>query len=182
MKSIVLTSLVIITAGTLTGCGSNSKQENKADQNILSTTKTSLTTAVKKYHATYANTSITSVELEKTVGKPVYTIEGMDDSREYEVHINGTNGKVMSKKSESLDQDERGQRSEKEVDPAKVISLKKAQRVALKKVGSGSATEFSLSKETGITHWKVQVSHGNGETEVTINAKNGKVLATEKDD
>ncbi|WP_251545614.1 PepSY domain-containing protein [Limosilactobacillus caecicola] len=134
--------------------------------------------AVKKFQKRYANAQVTSLTLEKKFGQYRYEIEGYDQSKERSMDINAKTGKVIKTSSDRLESDDQNQR----LDFSKLINRKKANQVATKAVKGSKGIEWTLDHENGQAVWEVVVQKGRHETEVVINAQNGKVLHTEQDD
>ncbi len=63
-----------------------------------------------------------------------------------------------------------------------MITIEEAAKIAVDKVGSGTATDWDLDKDLGTTYWEVKVKNGNQSTSVKINSETGEVLSTEQDD
>lgn len=136
--------------------------------------KLTRTQAVKKFTQKFGNKSIESISLKPSGNKYVYTVEGFDSTKEYEVKVNAKTGKIISSKSERLDADDH----KSAVNLKKAISRSSATKIA-KKHASGKAVEWTLEKENGKSVWVVEFANG---TEVEINALTKKVISVEKDD
>lgn len=191
--------LALLLSVSLAGCSSNESSKNN-DQNsqststsqsvkstqtksTLSTVKVSLVTAIKTYQQTFSNSDITGLSLEKELGRYQYEVEGVDDSKEHSLKLDANTGKILTKKSESLDADETNgaERSEK-VNLNKLISVKRAVELAQKKAQEMTATEISLDQETNQTYWDVQFEHQGKETSVKLDSQTGRILDVEHDD
>lgn len=181
-KYLFAMSAVILTMGLATGCSvgnttNGSSEKVSTTKSLKNQAKITVRDATDIYQQTFPETDIISVELKKTLGKPIYTIEGADSTTEYQLDINAINKKIKQKSEEPLDEDDINEAKTKKIDFDQVISLKKAAQIAENKVENGQSTEFKLEKEHEITTWEVKVK----DTEVTINAKTGKVIKTEDD-
>lgn len=139
--------------------------------------------AIKLYQETYGDSDITSIDLEMSLGTPVYKIEGRDDTKEYEVNINAENEEIVSQKEENLDNEDQGatERSNDALDLDGIISVDEAASIA-EGAATGSAEEFSLDKDFGTTYWEVKVVNGSSESDIKINAKTSEILEQENDD
>ena len=62
------------------------------------------------------------------------------------------------------------------------MSIEKAAEIAVQQVGGGTATDWDLDKDLGITFWEVTVENNQQETTVKMNAQTGEILETEVDD
>lgn len=140
--------------------------------------------AISVFHSEYPDTDITSIELDSTLGKYYYEIEGRDDSVEYTAKIDAKSKKISNKEKDRLDADDRGadHRASEKLDTKNIISVTKAAEIAKKEVGKGKATDWKLDKELDTTYWEVKIKNKSKITEVMIDAKEGDVLSTELDD
>lgn len=184
MKKYFLGIVLLLMTGVIVGCsnGSNSSDNNSATTSELKDeTKVSVNEAIKLYQKNFPKADIISIELEKYLGKPVYTIEGADKTTEYQLNINAINKKVKQKSEEPLDEEDRSEAKTEKLDLNNLITLNKAAQIAKKAAKGGKATEFKLEQKLGVTFWEVKVVDGHTETEVQIDAQKGKVLKTEKD-
>jgi uncharacterized membrane protein YkoI len=125
---------------------------------------------------------VTSIELEDQLGRPVYTLEGVGGTQEHELQLNGRTGKVISKKSEMLDQDDQADAERDRLNLNKVISPSKAVAIAVHDRNGGYASELKLDKDNDTTYWEVQVHQGKQQVDVKIDAYEGSILETEHDD
>lgn len=194
MKKIIIFGLTIGFLGILAGCRSNSTDSanSSTSQTTSSQSKTSseesfkvsVDEAIKAYQDAYPDSDITSLELESSLGKYVYKIEGVDDEKEYEMTVNADTKDVSKEKEETLDAEDKGgvKRKEDKLDLDKLLSVEKVSDLAIAHVGSGKATEWSLDKDLGTTYWEVKVKDGQKETKVKVDAQSGKILESETDD
>jgi uncharacterized membrane protein YkoI len=149
---------------------------------VTDTTKVSLNAAIKAFQQQYPDASLTSIELEDQLGRPVYTLEGVGGTQEHELQLNGRTGKVISKHSERLDQDDQAEVENDRLNLKKVISPSKAVAIAVHDRNGGYASELKLDKDNGTTYWEVQVHQGKQQVEIKIDAQEGSILKTEHDD
>ncbi|MGP5430980.1 PepSY domain-containing protein [Enterococcus malodoratus] len=199
MKKIVILGLSVALLGGLAGCGtdsddsaSSSSSTQKTSQTSNSQTSSEATTnfkvsvddAIKAYQEAYPDSDITSVDLETSFGKYLYKIEGVDDNKEYEVRVDADSKEVSKEREENLDTEDKDgvKRKEDKLDLDNLLSVEKVSDIAVKHVGKGKATDWSLDKDMGKTYWEVKVMDGHKETEVKIDAKSGDVLESETDD
>lgn len=199
MKKIVILGLSVALLGGLAGCGtdsddsaSSSSSTQKTSQTSNSQTsseantnfKVSVDDAIKAYQEAYPDSDITSVDLETSFGKYLYKIEGVDDNKEYEVRVDADSKEVSKEREENLDTEDKDgvKRKEDKLDLDNLLSVEKVSDIAVKHVGKGKATDWSLDKDMGKTYWEVKVMDGHKETEVKIDAKSGDVLESETDD
>lgn len=92
--------LALLTVVLLAGCGTRQSTQNKATsqstssqsnstKSVTAKTKVSLAVAIKKFQQQYPDASVTSIELEDQLGRPVYTLEGVGGTQEHELQLNG---------------------------------------------------------------------------------------------
>ena len=185
--------LALLSVALLAGCGTRQSSQGKttsqststqssSTKSVTATTKVSLTAAIKKFQQQFPNASVTSIELEDQLGRPVYTLEGVGGTQEHELQLNGRNGKVISKKSEMLDQDDQADAERDRLNLNKVISPSKAVAIAVHDRNGGYASELKLDKDNDTTYWEVQVHQGKQQVDVKIDAYEGSILETEHDD
>ena len=185
--------LALLSVALLAGCGTRQSSQGKttsqststqssSTKSVTATTKVSLTAAIKKFQQQFPNASVTSIELEDQLGRPVYTLEGVGGTQEHELQLNGRTGKVISKKSEMLDQDDQADAERDRLNLNKVISPSKAVAIAVHDRTGGYASELKLDKDNDTTYWEVQVHQGKQQVDVKIDAYEGSILETEHDD
>ncbi|EQM55229.1 hypothetical protein N692_00995 [Lactiplantibacillus plantarum EGD-AQ4] len=185
--------LVLLSVILLAGCGTqqsekdqaasqSSQSQSSSTKNVTDTTKVSLNAAIKTFQQQYPDASLTSIELEDQLGRPVYTLEGVGGTQEHELQLNGRTGKVISKHSERLDQDDQAEAENDQLNLKKVISPSKAVAIAVHDRNGGYASELKLDKDNGKTYWEVQVHQGKQQVEIKIDAQEGSILKTEHDD
>lgn len=188
MKKIILFSLTSLLFLVLTACGTKQSQttsDKKSNDpvSILDKTKLSVADSIKRYQETYPNSDITSLELEETLGQPVYKIEGLDDQKEYELVLNAKTKEISKQNEKQLETDEQGgqERNEEKLNLDQLITLQKAAKIAQQKA-DGTPVEFELNQELNVTYWEVKLKAGTKEHSVKLNAQSGEVLSQETDD
>ncbi|AUI78933.1 PepSY domain-containing protein [Lactiplantibacillus pentosus] len=185
--------LVLLSVILLAGCGTRQSEKDEvtsqsrtsqssSTKSVTDTTKVSLNAAIKAFQQQYPDASLTSIELEDQLGRPVYTLEGVGGTQEHELQLNGRTGKVISKHSERLDQDDQAEVENDRLNLKKVISPSKAVAIAVHDRNGGYARELKLDKDNGTTYWEVQVHQGKQQVEIKIDAQEGSILKTEHDD
>lgn len=140
--------------------------------------KVSVARAIDLFQTKYPDAVITSLELDSDGGSYFYKIEGVDDQNEYYLKINAIDEKVDAWNPEKLDRDEQHGRKKAEdaLDVTNLLSIEEAAKIALEKVGSGTATKWTLDKELETTYWEVKIKDGNQTTDVKINSQTGEEL------
>ena len=130
--------------------------------------------AIDQFNKKYPDKHLNEVELESDKGKYVYKVKGFDNTNEYKVKVNAKDGKLISNKSEKLDQNEK----EYALDPGKAISRDEASQIAEKAAKKGNSIEWKLEQEKeNQAVWEVKVKDGRTVKEVKIDAGSKKVLA-----
>ncbi|MDT2827792.1 MAG: PepSY domain-containing protein [Enterococcus viikkiensis] len=199
MKKIIIFGLSLGFIGGLAGCGSEptdsansntaqttsqSSQSQASSEGNAQSFKVSVEEAIKAYQEAYPNSDVTSLDLESSLGKYVYKIEGVDDEKEYEMTVNADTKDMSKEREEMLDAEDKNgaKRKEDKLELNKLLSVEKVSALAVEHVGKGEATEWGLDKDLGTTYWEVKVKDGQKETEVKVDAQSGKILESETDD
>ncbi|MBO0462197.1 PepSY domain-containing protein [Enterococcus sp. DIV1298c] len=161
-----------------------SSSEASSSQSTNPEIKVSVERAIELFQNKYPDAAVTSLELDSDWGSYFYKIEGVDDENEYSVRINANDEQLDAENPERLDRDEQNgqKKSEDALDVSNLISIEEAGKIAVEKVGGGTATDWDLDKELGTTYWDVKVKNGNQTTNVKINSQTGEILSTEIDD
>lgn len=200
MKKVINFSLLLVLLGALAACKSNTenvstgsptKETQTSQSSTVSTIESSevasdhlkvrLDDAINQYREIYPDTDITSIELNQSLGKHFYKIEGTDDQKEYEIRVDSETREVTQEREEVLDaEDQNGvKRSEDSLDLKDILGIEEISSIAEKQVGKGEAVEWNLDQEMGITYWKVTVSEGYKDVEVKLDAQTGELLETD---
>lgn len=186
-KKIAVTGIALVGLGTA-AVATTQIAEPTIAQAASSKIKISQSSAIKKFHAKYKKAKIESITLEKEHGRYVYEIERYTSTREYDMKINASSGKVISHHSEKMDHDDRAEmdhddRAEKRaINLKKTISRSTASKIAQKKVSGSKAVEWTLNRSGKRTVWDVTVTKHGNESEVKIDAHTKKVLSVDYDD
>ena len=176
LKSLAVLSM---SAVVLTACGndtpkdetksteSNTNQDTNTTKDViaLKDVKTSPEDAVKKAEETYKGQKLKGISFENSNGEWAYKVTQQKSGEESEVLVDDKNKKVINKKTEKED-------TVNENDNFKysdAIDYKKAIK------------EWSLEKDDGKLVYNIDLKKGNKKQEVTVDAKNGKVLKSEQD-
>lgn len=154
-------------------------QGNAALTNLPMTTQE----AIDLYNENYPDSDITQIELEMSLGTPVYQVSGRNNTEEFEIRFNATSKEIISQQTEQVDRDEQNDldRQQDAIDVSNIITADEAATIASNTV-SGTVDEIKLDKDDGIVYWEVKLKEGRMENEVKINAQSGDVLTTEQDD
>ncbi|MDM5210325.1 PepSY domain-containing protein [Peribacillus sp. NJ4] len=103
----------------------------------------------------------------------VKTKEGYQD-----VDIDAEKGEILSQEMENDDDEDMS--TQQAVETAK-ISMDQAEKIALKEV-DGQVTDAELDSENGILVYELEISQGQKEYDVVVDATTGKVLKNQLDD
>lgn len=199
MKRVNLGIGIVIIGMIFAGCSVDKKgqtvestsqiKQEKTTNSKSSTTNQSasisitLDQAIKAYNGQYPDTTIVSLELDKSLGNYYYKIEGVDDDKEYEISVNASDGSLKKEREESLDrEDQNGVKKKADaIDTKNVLSIDETSKLAEKETGKGKAMEWKLEQELGVTYWEVKVVDGSNDYEVKINAQTGEILEKSAD-
>ncbi|MEB7753081.1 PepSY domain-containing protein [Staphylococcus pseudoxylosus] len=181
--------LVTITASAilLTACGngssdSDTKSEssnNKGDNKqviALDKIKTSPEDAIKKAQDVYSGQNLKGISYEKSNGEWSYKIEQQKSGEESEVIISDKNKKVLNKETEK--EDSVNKNDEFKYNDA--IDYKEAIKKGQKEF-DGDIKEWSLSEDDGKLVYDMDIQKDKTKHEITVDAKNGKILNNEED-
>ncbi|MDM5220611.1 PepSY domain-containing protein [Peribacillus sp. RS7] len=103
----------------------------------------------------------------------VKTKEGYQD-----VDVDAEKGEILSQEMENDDDEDMS--TQQAVETAK-ISMDQAEKIALKEV-DGQVTDAELDSENGILVYELEISQGQKEYDVVVDATTGKVLKNQLDD
>lgn len=195
MKKIAL-AIVLLSALTVAGCSdqgnnpppaepesTNSSMSSDTNQSKVGIVhlKVSTEDAIQRYREAYPDTDITSISLEYKLGRPIYQIEGVDDTKEYELTINADTNDILQQQDENLDQDDQNKRQEEALQLDGILNADKIAEIAHSNA-RGDVVEMELTKDLGTTYWEVKLEDGKLETELKIDAQTGNILEKEQDD
>ncbi|MBC1475529.1 hypothetical protein HB852_12995 [Listeria grandensis] len=202
-KKISVIAMTTVMVGTLAACGDddangdnnnngNNTQQTTDSGSSSNTTTTDLnnkkfsmsyTEAIEIFKNKHPKTDITSVELSQELGKFVYTIDGVDDSSEFEMKFDADTKAILQDNNEKLDREDANgvERANEKLDLTGIKTPQEAMTAALKQQ-AGTVKEWSIDREMNQTYFSVQVMNGTQEVEVKLDSKTLAVLSTEQDD
>ncbi|MBC1459203.1 PepSY domain-containing protein [Listeria newyorkensis] len=204
-KKISVIAMTTVMVGTLAACGDDDAKDNNNSNNTQQTTDSgtnsnsnsntsttdlnnkefsmSYTDAVEIFKNKHPETDITSIELSQELGKFVYTIDGVDDSNEFEMKFDADTKAILQDNNEKLDaEDANGkERANEKLDLTGIKTPQEAMTAALKQQ-AGTVKEWTIERELNQTYFSVQIMNGNQEVEVKLDSKTLEVLSTEQDD
>ncbi|MBC1340899.1 PepSY domain-containing protein [Listeria welshimeri] len=202
-KKLAAVGVTVLLVGALSACsfgdddkdtssnnGSKETTSSKSSSNNSSTDSLqnknfdmSYEDAVGAFKDKHSDAEISGVELEKNLGKYVYTIEGISNDNEYEMKFNAETKEQMSDETDKLDQEDAGG-VEKENEKLNLDGIKTPKEAMDKAISSqaGDVTSWNIERELDTTYYEVTVKQDNNKYDIKLNAKTLEVLQTEQDD
>ena len=176
----------------MTGCGKGEPESTPSQSSVSTEASTtvmeeasfvSLDKVISAYKEQQPNTDITSIELDKKLGKDLFKVTGRDIETEYEVSIDAVSGIVEKQEKETVDREEQTKADveQKKVELNGLLSIEDIMSKAKKETNLTEIDEMELTKELDKTYWKVSLKEGTTETEISLDAKSGDVLQIEAD-
>ncbi|UXS60526.1 PepSY domain-containing protein [Staphylococcus ureilyticus] len=180
-------ALVTASAILLTACGNGSSDSgtksessnNNGDNKqviALDKIKTSPEDAIKKAQDVYSGQNLKGISYEKSNGEWAYKIEQQKQGEESEVIISDKNKKVLNKETEKEDSVNKND----EFKYSDAIDYKEAIKKGQNEF-DGDIKEWSLSEDDGKLVYDMDIQKDKTKHEITVDAKNGKVLNNEED-
>ncbi|MEB8126419.1 peptidase [Staphylococcus succinus] len=181
-----LTTLTL-SAVLLTACGNSSSDSDKKSASssseesnekviTLNDIQTSPKAALKKAQSVYSGQNLKGISYEQHKGEWVYKIEQQKSNEESEVIVSDKDKALINKETEK----ENSVDSKEEFKYSDAINFKDAIKKGQKEV-DGDIKEWSLSKDNGKLVYDMDLKKGNTKYEVSVDAKNGELLNSEKD-
>lgn len=202
-KKLAAVGVTVLLVGALSACsfgdddkdtssnnGSKETTSSKSSSNNSSTDSLqnknfdmSYEDAVSAFKGKHSDAEISGVELEKNLGKYVYTIDGISNDNEYEMKFNAETKEQMSDEKDKLDQEDAGG-VEKENEKLNLDGIKTPKEAMDKAISSqaGDVTSWNIERELDTTYYEVTVKQDNNKYDIKLNAKTLEVLQTEQDD
>ncbi|MBF2507834.1 PepSY domain-containing protein [Listeria welshimeri] len=202
-KKLAAVGVTVLLVGALSACsfgdddkdtssnnGSKETTSSKSSSNNSSTDSLqnknfdmSYEDAVSAFKDKHSDAEISGVELEKNLGKYVYTIDGISNDNEYEMKFNAETKEQMSDETDKLDQEDAGG-VEKENEKLNLNGIKTPKEAMDKAISSqaGDVTSWNIERELDTTYYEVTVKQDNNKYDIKLNAKTLEVLQTEQDD
>ncbi|MBF2356234.1 PepSY domain-containing protein [Listeria welshimeri] len=202
-KKLAAVGVTVLLVGALSACsfgdddkdtssnnGSKETTSSKSSSNNSSTDSLqnknfdmSYEDAVSAFKDKHSDAEISGVELEKNLGKYVYTIDGISNDNEYEMKFNAETKEQMSDETDRLDQEDAGG-VEKENEKLNLDGIKTPKEAMDKAISSqaGDVTSWNIERELDTTYYEVTVKQDNNKYDIKLNAKTLEVLQTEQDD
>lgn len=202
-KKLAAVGVTVLLVGALSACsfgdddkdtssnnGSKETTSSKSSSNNSSTDSLqnknfdmSYEDAVSAIKDKHSDAEISGVELEKNLGKYVYTVDGISNDNEYEMKFNAETKEQMSDETDKLDQEDAGG-VEKENEKLNLNGIKTPKEAMDKAISSqaGDVTSWNIERELDTTYYEVTVKQDNNKYDIKLNAKTLEVLQTEQDD
>ncbi|MBC1742065.1 PepSY domain-containing protein [Listeria welshimeri] len=202
-KKLAAVGVTVLLVGALSACsfgdddkdtssnnGSKETTSSKSSSNNSSTDSLqnqnfdmSYEDAVSAFKDKHSDAEISGVELEKNLGKYVYTVDGISNDNEYEMKFNAETKEQMSDETDKLDQEDAGG-VEKENEKLNLDGIKTPKEAMDKAISSqaGDVTSWNIERELDTTYYEVTVKQDNNKYDIKLNAKTLEVLQTEQDD
>ncbi|EAG1710628.1 hypothetical protein BBW87_08380 [Listeria monocytogenes] len=139
--------------------------------------------AINAFKDKHSDAEISSVELEKSLGKYVYKVDGISNDNEYEMKFDAETKEQLSDETDRLDREDAGgvEKENEKIDLNGIKTPKEAMDKAVSEQ-SGDVTSWKIERELDTTYYEVTVKQDNNKYEIKLNAKTLDVLQTEQDD
>lgn len=197
-KKLATVGVAVLLVGALSACGSNDGKDTSSNSSSQETTTSksdnneslqnksfdmSYEDAINAFKEKHGDAEISSVELEKNLGKYVYKVDGVSNDNEYEMKFNAETKEQLSDETDKLDQEDAGG-VEKENEKLSLDGIKTPKEAMDKAVTeqAGDVTSWKIERELDTTYYEVTVKQDNKKYEIKLNAKTLDVLQTEQDD
>ncbi|MCD2223265.1 PepSY domain-containing protein [Listeria cossartiae] len=197
-KKLATVGVAVLLVGALSACGSNDDKDTSSNSSSQETTTSksdnneslqnksfdmSYEDAINAFKEKHGDAEISSVELEKNLGKYVYKVDGISNDNEYEIKFNAETKEQLSDETDKLDREDAGG-VEKENEKLSLDGIKTPKEAMDKAVTeqAGDVTSWKIERELDTTYYEVTVKQDNKKYEIKLNAKTLDVLQTEQDD
>ncbi|MBC1544299.1 PepSY domain-containing protein [Listeria cossartiae] len=197
-KKLVTVGVAVLLVGALSACGSNDDKDTSSNNSSKETTSSksdnndnlqnksfdmSYEDAINAFKDKHSDAEISSVELERNLGKYVYKVDGISNDNEYEMKFNAETKEQLSDETDKLDREDAGG-VEKENEKLSLDGIKTPKEAMDKAVTeqAGDVTSWKIERELDTTYYEVTVKQDNKKYEIKLNAKTLDVLQTEQDD
>lgn len=172
---LILTGVSLGAMLTLTACGSEEVDLKTADIDMT------IEDAVNNFNNTHADAQLTNVGLDYDNGKYIFSVDGFDDTNEYEMDFDAETKEVLNDKSEKLDSEDKYEVEtdvitiDNNIQPMDAMEAAVAER-------NGTVESYEVDSDFGQIVYDVTVKDGNTEAEVRINAVDGSVVGVENEE
>ncbi|EKB1221403.1 PepSY domain-containing protein [Listeria monocytogenes] len=201
-KRLATVGMTILLVGALSACSfsdkdtssNNSSKETTSSNNKSNDSNStdslqnksfdmSYEDAVSTFKDKHSDAEISSVELEKSLGKYMYTVDGISNDNEYEMKFNAETKEQLSDETDRLDQEDAGgiEKENEKLNLDEIQTPKEAMDKAISKQ-AGDVTSWNIERELDTTYYEVTVKQGAQKYDIKLNSKTLEVLQTEQDD
>ncbi|EAF5658059.1 PepSY domain-containing protein [Listeria innocua] len=201
-KKLATVGMAVLLVGALSACSFNDDKDTSSSNSSKETTSSksnsdksssdslqnksfdmSYEDAVKAFKDKHSDAEISSVELEKNLGKYIYKVEGISNDNEYEMKFNAETKEELADETDKLDKEDTGG-VEKENEKINLDGIKSPKEAMDKAVSeqAGDVTSWKIDRELDTTYYEVTVKQDNNKYEIKLNSKTLDILQTEQDD
>ncbi|MEN0637617.1 PepSY domain-containing protein [Listeria monocytogenes] len=201
-KKLATVGMTVLLVGALSACSFNDDKDTLSNNSNNETTSSkssnnesssdslqnksfdmSYEDAINAFKDKHSDAEISSVELEKSLGKYVYKVDGISNDNEYEMKFNAETKEQLSDETDRLDREDAGG-VEKENEKLSLDGIKSPKEAMDKAVSeqAGDVTSWKIERELDTTYYEVTVKQDNNKYEIKLNAKTLEILQTEQDD
>ncbi|EIU7101915.1 PepSY domain-containing protein [Listeria monocytogenes] len=201
-KKLATVGVAVLLVGALSACSFNDDKDTSSNNSKNETTSSkssnnesssdslqnksfdmSYEDAINVFKDKHSDAEISSVELEKGLGKYVYKVDGISNDNEYEMKFDAETKEQLSDEIDRLDREDAGgvEKENEKIDLNGIKTPKEAMDKAVSEQ-SGDVTSWKIERELDTTYYEVTVKQDNNKYEIKLNAKTLDVLQTEQDD
>ncbi|HEM1118947.1 TPA: PepSY domain-containing protein [Listeria monocytogenes] len=201
-RKLATVGMTVLLVGALSACRFNDDKDTSSNNSSNETTSSkssnnesssdslqnksfdmSYEDAINAFKDKHSDAEISSVELEKSLGKYVYKVDGISNDNEYEMKFNAETKEQLSDETDRLDREDAGG-VEKENEKLSLDGIKSPKEAMDKAVSeqAGDVTSWKIERELDTTYYEVTVKQDNNKYEIKLNAKTLEILQTEQDD
>ncbi|ALQ17868.1 PepSY domain-containing protein [Listeria monocytogenes] len=201
-KKLATVGVAVLLVGALSACSFNDDKDTSSNSSKNETTSSkssnnesssdslqnksfdmSYEDAINAFKDKHSDAEISSVELEKSLGKYVYKVDGISNDNEYEMKFDAETKEQLSDETDRLDREDAGgvEKENEKIDLNGIKTPKEAMDKAVSEQ-SGDVTSWKIERELDTTYYEVTVKQDNNKYEIKLNAKTLDVLQTEQDD
>ncbi|HEL8259236.1 TPA: PepSY domain-containing protein [Listeria monocytogenes] len=201
-RKLATVGMTVLLVGALSACSFNDDKDTSSNNSSNETTSSkssnnesssdslqnksfdmSYEDAINAFKDKHSDAEISSVELEKSLGKYVYKVDGISNDNEYEMKFNAETKEQLSDETDRLVREDAGG-VEKENEKLSLDGIKSPKEAMDKAVSeqAGDVTSWKIERELDTTYYEVTVKQDNNKYEIKLNAKTLEILQTEQDD
>ncbi|EDO0561273.1 hypothetical protein GON83_03185, partial [Listeria monocytogenes] len=180
-KKLATVGMTVLLVGALSACSFNDDKDTSSNNSKNETTSSkssnnesssdslqnksfdmSYEDAINAFKDKHSDAEIASVELEKSLGKYVYKVDGISNDNEYEMKFNAETKEQLSDETDRLDREDAGG-VEKENEKLSLDGIKSPKEAMDKAVSeqAGDVTSWKIERELDTTYYEVTVKQDN---------------------